>query len=37
MCIIFHIYGFVNLGNIYVQFKVQLDVLFNVFFIILYS
>jgi hypothetical protein len=30
-------HGSVHLGNIYVQFKVQLDVLFYVFFILLYS
>jgi hypothetical protein len=37
-CVIeFDVHGSVHLGNIYVQFKVQLDVLFNVFSILLYS
>jgi hypothetical protein len=33
----FDVHGSVHLGNIYVQFKVQLNVLFYVFFILLYS
>jgi hypothetical protein len=33
----FDVHGSVHLGNTYVQLKVQLDVLFYVFFILLYS
>jgi hypothetical protein len=33
----FDVYGSVHLGNIYVRFKVQLDVLFYVLFLLLYS